>query len=61
MAIGFAGSEANAPLARAVIGGVISATVLSLLVVPCLYVIVKRDKPLTGWEPGAAVDATPPA
>ena len=44
MAIGFAGSEANAPLARTIIGGVLSATVLSLLVVPCLYVILKRGK-----------------
>ena len=41
MAIGFSGSEANAPLARAIIGGVIGATVLSLLVVPCLYVMMK--------------------
>ena len=42
MAIGGFGGEANAPLARAIIGGVIAATVLSLLVVPCLYVIFKR-------------------
>ena len=43
MAIGFGGSEANAPLARAIIGGVVGATLLSLLVVPCLYVIFKRQ------------------
>ena len=43
MAIGFGGSEANAPLARAIIGGVLGATLLSLLVVPCLYVIFKRQ------------------
>lgn len=42
MAIGFAGSEANAPLARAIIGGVLGATILSLLVVPCLYVMMKK-------------------
>ena len=42
MAIGGFGGEANAPLARAIIGGVVAATVLSLLVVPCLYVIFKR-------------------
>ena len=42
MAIGFAGGEANAPLARAIIGGVLGATVLSLVVVPCLYVMMKR-------------------
>ncbi len=41
MAIGFGGSEANVPLARAIIGGVIGATILTLVVVPCLYVIIK--------------------
>jgi multidrug efflux pump subunit AcrB len=43
MAIGMGGSGMNAPLARAIIGGVVGATVLSLLVVPCLYVIMKRE------------------
>lgn len=43
MAIGWGGSGTNAPLARAIIGGVIGATLLSLLVVPCLYVIMKRE------------------
>ena len=42
MAIGLGGGEANAPLARVIIGGVVGATVLSLLVVPCLYVMMKR-------------------
>ena len=42
MAIGSSGGEANVPLARAIIGGVLGATVLSLLVVPCLYVMLKR-------------------
>jgi len=42
MAIGVQGGEANAPLARAIIGGVVAATLLSLIVVPCLYVIFKR-------------------
>jgi multidrug efflux pump subunit AcrB len=45
MAIGGAGAEANAPLARAMIGGVLGAAVLSLFVVPCLYVIFKRAVP----------------
>lgn len=44
MAIGGQGAEANAPLARAIIGGVIAAAVLSLLVVPCLYVMFKRER-----------------
>lgn len=34
----------NAPLARAVVGGVSAATLLVLFVVPCLYVVVKREK-----------------
>ena len=42
MAIGFGGGDANVPLARAIIGGVIGATLLSLVVVPCLYVLIKR-------------------
>jgi len=42
MAIGFGGGDANVPLARTIIGGVIGATVLTLLVVPCLYVMFKR-------------------
>lgn len=42
MAFGFGGGEANVPLARAIIGGVLSATVLSLFVVPCIYIILKR-------------------
>jgi len=43
MATGWFGGDANAPLAQAIIGGVIAATVLSLIVVPCLYVIFKRQ------------------
>jgi multidrug efflux pump subunit AcrB len=42
MAIGAAGGEANAPLARTIIGGVLAATVLSLIVIPCMYVMIKR-------------------
>jgi cobalt-zinc-cadmium resistance protein CzcA len=51
MAIGAAGGEANAPLARTIIGGVLAATVLSLIVVPCLYVIFKRDEKDLSMEP----------
>lgn len=42
MAVGFGGGEANIPLARAIIGGVVGATVLTLFVLPCLYVLMKR-------------------
>ena len=44
MSFGFGGSDANVPLARAIIGGVIGATVLTLLVVPCLYAMIKVPK-----------------
>ena len=42
MAIGFAGGEADVPLARTIVGGVIAATLLPKFVVPCLYVLIKR-------------------
>ena len=42
MAIGFAGGEADIPLARTIVGGVIAAMVLPNFVVPCLYVLIKR-------------------
>ena len=42
MAIGGPGAEANVPLARAIIGGVLSAAILTLIVVPCLYTMLKR-------------------
>ncbi|MBL9088466.1 MAG: efflux RND transporter permease subunit [Planctomycetia bacterium] len=35
---------ANAPLARAVVGGVLASTVLSMFVVPILYVVVHRRR-----------------
>ena len=47
MAIGFAGGEADVPLARTIVGGVIAATLLPKFVVPCLYVLVKRRKDKT--------------
>ena len=37
------GSEANAPLGRAVIGGILAGLVTTLLVVPALYSLVVRD------------------
>jgi multidrug efflux pump subunit AcrB len=41
LAIG-AGSEENAPLGRAVIGGLIAATLMTLFVVPAVYSIFSR-------------------
>ena len=39
------GGEQNAPLGRAVIGGLLMATVVTLLVVPTVYVILRRRPP----------------
>ncbi len=36
------GDEMNLPLARAVIGGLIGSTLLTLFAVPLLYTLVKR-------------------
>jgi multidrug efflux pump subunit AcrB len=45
MAIGFGkGSEANVPLGRAVVGGLVSATMLNLFVVPILYTLLNRER-----------------
>jgi hydrophobe/amphiphile efflux-1 (HAE1) family protein len=46
MALGIdVGSEANAPLARAVIGGLAVSTVLTLVLIPTLYVILEERFP----------------
>src|SRR5262245_28543408 len=46
MALGVdVGSEANAPLARAVIGGLAVSTVLTLVLIPTLYVILEERFP----------------
>ena len=43
MALGIGeGSEANVPLARAVIGGLTVSTFMTLLFIPVLHVIVRR-------------------
>jgi multidrug efflux pump subunit AcrB len=65
MAIGLGrGSEANVPLARAVVGGLLTSTFLTLVVVPILYTMMIRDRA----EPEIDIDkeledppaATPP-
>ena len=50
MAIGFAGGEADEPLARTIVGAVIAATLLPKFVVPCLYVIFKRQPEINDEE-----------
>jgi multidrug efflux pump subunit AcrB len=45
MAIGFGkGSEANVPLARAVVGGLLTSTFLTLIVVPILFTLLIRNR-----------------
>jgi Cu/Ag efflux pump CusA len=44
MAIGMGhGSEANVPLARAVVGGLLTSTCLTLFVVPIMYTLLLRE------------------
>jgi multidrug efflux pump subunit AcrB len=46
-----AGSEANAPLGRAVIGGLLAGLVTTLFVVPCLFSLLIRDRQPSAAEP----------
>ena len=57
MAMGLGeGAEQNAPLGRAVVGGLLVATCTTLFVVPCLYAVMRRQAPsLAGLD--AAFDA----
>jgi multidrug efflux pump subunit AcrB len=46
MAFGFGeGGEQNAPLARAVIGGLMVATMTTLFIVPTMYTLVRKSAP----------------
>jgi multidrug efflux pump subunit AcrB len=57
MAIGIgSGSELNAPLGRAVIGGLLAATLMTLFVVPAVYSMLTRAL-ITKKERDAAVQA----
>ncbi|MBI3407981.1 MAG: efflux RND transporter permease subunit [Planctomycetes bacterium] len=54
MAIGLGrGSEANVPLARAVVGGLLTSTFLTLIVVPIMYTLLIKDSE----EPEIDIDA----
>jgi len=52
------GAEVQKPLATVVIGGVITSTVLTLIVLPILYTLLNRKKPLVTGSPrhGLAAD-----
>ena len=45
-----AGAEMRAPMARAVIGGLVTSTLLSLLVVPVVYTLLDDFRPLRVWD-----------
>ncbi|OYY33241.1 efflux RND transporter permease subunit [Reyranella sp.] len=45
-----AGAEVQRPLATVVIGGIISSTILTLVVLPALYALFHRDKPVQKEE-----------
>ena len=58
------GGEIQAPMGRAIIGGVITSTILTLVVVPVLYSYLVRDKqpkPAANWSGGGAIPAAMPA
>lgn len=56
LGIGEAGQQ-NAPLARAVIGGLVVSTFGTLLVIPCAYAIVRRKQPFIGKHDRAVSEA----
>jgi HAE1 family hydrophobic/amphiphilic exporter-1 len=39
------GNEAMVPLARAMIGGMVASTLLTLFLVPCVYTLAKKHQP----------------
>jgi hypothetical protein len=45
------GSEANIPLGRAVLGGLLAGLMTTLLVVPCIYSLMVANKPEEPQEP----------
>jgi multidrug efflux pump subunit AcrB len=51
------GSEANAPLARAILGGLLAGEPATLFVLPALYSLLVRDK--RPAQPAASVSAAP--
>ncbi len=60
------GGELQAPMGRAIIGGVVTSTLLTLVVVPVLYSYLVRDRPARvgmdeASEPGAPLPAGAPA
>ena len=55
------GAEVQRPLATVVIGGILSSTLLTLLVLPLLYRLVHRNDPSEADAAGAVPSASAPA
>ena len=55
------GGEQNAPLGRAVIGGLLIATLTTLFIVPISYSVLRRGEPKTYGEDDEDEKKTPPA
>ncbi len=53
------GSEANAPLARAILGGLIAGEPATLFVLPCLYALFVKNVPLRSDEPDEQLGLAP--
>ena len=53
------GSEANAPLARAILGGLLAGEPATLFVLPCLYSLMVKDKPGRGEAGTEDADPNP--
>lgn len=56
LGLGEAGQQ-NAPLARAVIGGLVVSTFGTLIVIPCAYAILRRRQPVIGMHDRAVSEA----
>jgi multidrug efflux pump subunit AcrB len=55
-----AGSEAYAPLARAIIGGLGVSVILTVFIVPCAYFLLYRKREAAARSPGAAPSPATP-
>ncbi len=55
------GGEQNAPLGRAVIGGLLAATAFTLLFVPVMYSLLRRKAPRPATDDPDATDPKPAA
>ncbi len=46
------GGEVQAPMARVVIGGLATSTLITLILIPVLYTALKERKPAAAWNWG---------